>query len=123
MSVTVLPVSRQPTVIIKDMSEEERERMDQERQAMEAEREAMKAEREEFDKERDKLLEERKRFQEERVMLQGDLNTAHKVGPDVGTEGMVVGKDGGPCCRGTSTLNTRQELVQDEGSREVGRKE
>ena len=70
---------RPPMVIVKDMSETERDRMDEERRGMDEERGAMTAEREVFERDLDKFAEERKRYQEERIVLQGDLNTAHKV--------------------------------------------
>lgn len=74
-----LPIVRQPTVVVTDLSEEERRRMEEERKRMAEEREKMREEREEWEKERDNLVEERKKFQEDRIILQGDLNNANKV--------------------------------------------
>jgi uncharacterized protein (DUF3084 family) len=66
------------TVIVKDMSEDERKRIEDERRIMEEQRGNMKREREAFEAERDAFAEERKKAQEDRIILQSDLNNANK---------------------------------------------
>lgn len=65
-------------VVVKDLSEEDRKRMDEERLKMEEQRLVMKGERESFEAERKGFIEERKKAQEDKVVLQGELVDANK---------------------------------------------
>ncbi len=69
----------EPTVIVTDLSEEERRKMEEERRRMAKEREEMRGEIEKMEKEMERFADERKGWEEERLILQGDLNSANKV--------------------------------------------
>eukprot|EP00914_Ancora_sagittata_P024823 GHVO01049542.1.p1 GENE.GHVO01049542.1~~GHVO01049542.1.p1 ORF type:complete len:370 (+),score=96.51 GHVO01049542.1:1247-2356(+) len=65
-------------VVVRDLSEDDRRRMEEERRLMDEQRMAMKGEREAFEAERDAFIEERKKAQEDKIVLQGELVDANK---------------------------------------------
>ena len=72
-------VDYEPTVVVTDLSEEERKRMMEERNRIGLEREKIREDRKKMEEDIEAFNEERKKFQEERVMLQGEVTNLTKV--------------------------------------------
>ncbi len=69
----------EPTVVVTDLSEEDRLRMDEERDKMGSERDNMREDRRKMEDEREAFSDERKKFLEEKVMLQGEITNINTV--------------------------------------------
>ena len=66
-------------MVVADLSEEDRARMEEERATMSTERDDIMADRQAMEKDREEFINQRRKHQEDQVLLQGDLNTANKV--------------------------------------------